>query len=93
MPWYRQQDAPYSALDVSESNKRVLQGAIGSQADVEALSSMHAINGAELRDKDKNDTGLPDLTRQRVMVLVKATGEALSVQVQPPPHPPTRLCP
>lgn len=64
-----------SAPDLPEFNKRVLTGAVDSRVDVGAL----AANGTDLKDEFGN--GVPDLAKQRVMVLVKATGEALSVQV------------
>lgn len=80
MPWSGKQDAELSSVDLPESNKRVLQGAIDYRVDVGAVS-LNGISGTELHDK--YDTGVRDLTSQRVMVLIKATGEAVSVQVWP----------
>lgn len=77
--WYHKQDEGISAVDIPEAAKRVLQGAIDSRVDVGALSN----NGTLGHSAEKYDTGVRDLTSQRVMVLIKATGEALSVQVRP----------
>ena len=77
MPWYHKQDAELSAVCLPESSKRVLQGAIDSRVDVGALESLNG-SGPDLHHK--YDTGVRDLTSQRLMVLIKASGDALSVQ-------------
>jgi hypothetical protein len=94
MVWCREQDHDRISIGINSDDNCLLQGTMPAVVDLSTLQVNTGLACDDMPEKSDDQTGMPDLAKQRVMVLVKATGEAVSVLVACSTHneSPCSLC-